>query len=116
MPRVGQAQKGCTRAMSWENRGNRRYYYRRRKVGGRVIAEYVGSGRIGELCAALDGGARAKLEAARMGLRQGMKEQDAIDHPIDELGGAVDALVTAVLIATGHHTHKQQWRRQHVTG
>ena len=40
--------------MPWEKRSNNRYYYRRRKVGGRVIAEYVGSGVLADLAAYLD--------------------------------------------------------------
>jgi hypothetical protein len=37
--------------MSWDRRG---YYYRVRKVNGRVVREYVGAGRVAELVAQMD--------------------------------------------------------------
>src|SRR4051794_39320882 len=48
------------RAMGWE-RG--RYYTRSRKVNGRVVREYVGSGYVAELAAQLDGLDRDQRES-----------------------------------------------------
>ena len=35
--------------MSWETRGNKQYFYRRRKVNGRVVGQYLGKGYAAEL-------------------------------------------------------------------
>ncbi|QDS98167.1 hypothetical protein [Adhaeretor mobilis] len=41
--------------MAWENRGNNnRYYYRGRRVDGRTVKEYLGSGEAAERAAAED--------------------------------------------------------------
>ncbi len=39
--------------MGWEQRGNRRCYYCRRRQGGQVISEYVGAGEVGATTPAL---------------------------------------------------------------
>ena len=49
--------------MGWETRGNRQYYYRKARIGGRVRSEYVGSGDFAQFSAALDDEKRE--EAAR---------------------------------------------------
>ena len=39
--------------MSWEQRGNRRYYFRKRRQAGRVVSEYVGAGELAVAAATL---------------------------------------------------------------
>ena len=98
--------------MAWlTTKTGRRYYYRRRKVGGRVLSEYVGSSYLGELCAQLDEHDRWKLKAERHKLRQAIAEQDDLDNQIDVLGKRLDDLVTAALLVAGYHRHKRQWRK-----
>ena len=40
--------------MAWEARGNKSYYYRKRRIGRRVVSEYVGSSETAELIAGMD--------------------------------------------------------------
>ncbi len=44
--------------MGWQNG----YYYRVRKINGRVVKEYIGTGRVAELAAGLDRDERAERE------------------------------------------------------
>ena len=101
--------------MAWEQRGNRTYYYRSRKIGGRVIKEYIGGGVAGMLAEREDTARRRKRQAADAALR---KEQDAIAAATtahDELSRAADALMTAALVAAGFHRHDRgHWRKRHV--
>jgi hypothetical protein len=55
--------------MGWEARGNRLYYFRYRKINGRVTREYLGAGAVAELAFAADrlrrADRRAEAEARR---------------------------------------------------
>jgi predicted proteasome-type protease len=94
--------------MSWEQRGDRRYYYRKRRDGDRVISEYVGAGELAETAAALD----ALEREARRAERQSRQEARALDAQIDEVCDLIRALTYAELLVAGYHTHKGQWRRK----
>jgi hypothetical protein len=98
--------------MAWENRGNRQYYYQKRRVGGRVVSEYVGFGYMGDLAAQLDASERRKQRVQRERLRREQVAQDDLDEQLDEVGRQIIDLVTAVLLVSGYHTHKRQWRRR----
>ena len=100
--------------MGWETRARGgRYYTRSRKVGGRVVREYVGMGRVAELAAMLDAAERRERTAARQRLR----EAEAADAPafaaLAELGAAFDGLAAAFLIGAGYRRHHRgEWRRR----
>lgn len=94
--------------MAWKNG----YYYRNRRVGKRVISEYVGAGYPAMLCAQLDEHERAKASTERAAWQAEMAEQDAIDQEIDAIGNQLQALVKATLLVAGYHTHKREWRKQ----
>lgn len=88
------------------------YYYKKRRVGDRVISEYVGGGLVVDLQqkrAEIDKEIRqarvAQLRATRMSLAE-------LDKALDEFCDTVDTLTTAVLISMGFHQHKGQWRRR----
>jgi hypothetical protein len=94
--------------MSWEQRGNRRYYYRKRREGDRVISEYVGAGELAETAVAID----ALEREIRRAERQRRAERRALDAQIDEVCDLIRALTFAELLVSGYHTHKGQWRRR----
>ncbi len=97
--------------MSWETRGNNRYYYRRRKVGGRVIAEYVGAGDVAEALARLDDIDRRERARAAAAWRATVETERATAAALAELDELVRSATAAVLIANGYHTHRRQWRK-----
>lgn len=97
--------------MSWERRGNKRYYYRRRKINGRVEAEYIGAGDVAELLAESDelDRLRRQLEAEEwQAIVEAYERAAALLADIDVL---VRASTAAVLLINGYHHHKRQWRR-----
>jgi len=97
--------------MSWETRGNHRYYYRRRKVDGRVIAEYIGAGDVAEALAGLDEDARRQQQHAAAEWRALVDTDRRQVATLTELDDLVRSAVAGVLIANGYHTHKRQWRK-----
>ena len=97
--------------MGWETRANGgRYYTRSRRVDGRVVREYVGCGRKGELAARADAERRAAREAERAAIRAERERVQAIDAALMDLHRATDQVTRGALLAAGFERHKRQWR------
>ena len=96
--------------MGWE-RG--RYYTRSRKVHGRVVREYIGTGRVAELVAQTDALERKQRQAECAALRAVRSELEALDASVKELNDLADLLARAALLAAGFHQHKRgEWRKR----
>jgi hypothetical protein len=100
--------------MAWETRRNgRRYYYRVRRVNGRVVREYVGTGPAAEAAAALDS---AHRQLKQLG-RAERAAKDAADRELEADLSLLDDLANlfarAALEAAGYHRHARgQWRKR----
>ncbi len=95
--------------MAWE----RGYYYRVRKVNGRVVREYVGTGRLAELVAQQDAIERQHREAERAERLAKQAELEALDAPLAELCQLAELLARAALLAAGFRQHKRgEWRKR----
>ena len=102
----GKHKKGST--MAWETRGSSgRYYYRSRKIDGRVIREYCGTGIKGELAHLQDSVKRAKRKLWRA------KQHNlyTIDESLKDLDVLCGDLTTGFLKASGYFQHRGEWRR-----
>lgn len=97
--------------MGWEKRGERKYYYRKRRVGERVVSEYVGTGRAIDLMAQLDVLEKDKAETERRVQRIGRQEVEALDKELGQVYALIEALTATTLRANGFHKHRGQWRR-----
>ncbi len=102
--------------MAWLNKRNGNYYYRSRREGDKVISEYVGTGYMAMLEAALDKMQQQQHYAERQAWQAVVDEQEAIDAELDNVSAAVADLVDAVLLVTGHRQHKREWRKQRERG
>lgn len=69
--------------MGWETRRNNRYYYRARKVGGRVVKEYVGAGPVAETVAAQDARVRSERLATATARRVEDDQLAVVDAAMD---------------------------------
>jgi len=99
--------------MGWETRANGgRYYTRSRRIDGRVVREYVGCGRKGELAAMADAQRRATRKADRATIRAEQERVRAIDAALMDLHRTVDQLTRGALLAAGFERHKRQWRKR----
>ena len=110
--KAGQSQK-CSTIMAWE----RGYYYRVRRVNGRVVREYVGCGRPAEIIAQRDELERDKEREVRRldaeALRHKKAELHALDADLEALIEITDLLARAALVAAGYHQHKRgEWRKR----
>lgn len=97
--------------MGWEDRKDYRYYYRKRRVGDRVVSEYVGTGPLAELVALNDENARLIAEWKRVGIGLFRSDYEAAEAAYDALSEAVDERCDLVLAALGYRKRKGEWRR-----
>jgi hypothetical protein len=113
---LGERTPGGT-TMAWETRNGRgRYYTRSRRVGGRVLREYVGSGLGAELTADLDEDRRASRAERASEWRAERERLEAADQDFDALCRLADSLMRAELIAAGYHQHARgAWRKRRGT-
>src|SRR6476661_742211 len=98
--------------MSWESRSNGTYYYRKTRVGTRVVSEYVGTGEIASLAARLDELQARKRLYERFGIHLERAEVTKLYKTLDAVAREVNAVVAAYLVAEGYHAHKGEWRRR----
>src|SRR5262249_50655522 len=107
---TGQRQGGST-DVAWD----RGYYYRVRKVNGRVRREYVGRGPVAEAVAALDAADRERREDHRRQGREDRARSDELAAKVAALDELADLLAAAALAAAGFHRHHRgEWRRRRV--
>ena len=100
--------------MGWETRGTGRYYYRKRRVGKQVFSEYIGLGPLAETIAALDMIQKHNRNMERAGLTDGRRMVAAdqeMRRSLDDAEELIRALTAGILVISGYHTHRQQWRR-----
>ena len=100
--------------MGWERRSRGGLYYTRsRRVGGRVVREYVGTGLAAELAARLDAAERGRRGARAAAGRAERERLDAADATLAELSAVADALARSALLLAGYHRHDRgEWRRR----
>jgi hypothetical protein len=97
--------------MGWDKGG--RYYTRSRKVNGRVVREYVGTGRVAELVAQTDALERQRRQLEALDLRDQKDELATIDADVKTMSERIDLVVRAALLAAGYRQHKRgEWRRR----
>jgi len=100
--------------MAWETRrGKGRYYTRSRRIGRRVIREYVPKA-LAELAAEADRRDRLAREAERAKWRDERAQLTTIDEELDELDQVCVSLAKGALLVSGYHQHKGEWRRRRV--
>lgn len=94
--------------MAWKNG----YYYRNKRVGGKVVTEYVGGGYLGEFVQQADEHERQQAQEKRQAWQAIVDAEKQLDAQIDEVTALVNAYAGAALLINGYHRHKRQWRKQ----
>jgi len=98
--------------MSWEDRDGRRYYYRKRRVGRRVVSEYVGSGLIAEMVSEQDEMDRQQRMQDRQSFEKHIARNKKMDDELDSVIEMTRAVIRARFLLSGFHPHKGQWRKK----
>lgn len=103
--------------MAWEERSGRPYYYRSRRVGGRVLKEYVGAGPAAELMADVEEAARQAERARRETEKAERERLEAFDREIDAVCETIELVARAALVEAGYRQHNRgEWRLRHARG
>lgn len=101
--------------MGWEERKNGRYFYTKKRIGGRVVSVYEGAGLAGQFAAVL----RDRESAQRQQTMTKIQHEYAQILKFDALCGSIvrecTALAKGMLVASGYHQHKGQWRQRRMT-
>jgi hypothetical protein len=96
--------------MGWDKG---RYYTRSKKVNGRVVREYIGTGRVAELAAEIDALQREERQLESLARREEKAELTALDTTFEALTEMTDLVARAALLAAGYHQHKRgEWRKK----
>ncbi len=100
--------------MGWERRQRGGLYYTRsKKVNGRVVREYVGTGQSAEAISQLDAGCRQRREGQAAEWTREREWMDCVDAQLNRLYDATEELTRRVLLAAGYHRHNRgEWRRK----
>lgn len=98
--------------MAWVARRGRKYYYRSRKVGKKVVKQYLGGGLAAEIAARQDAEVRERRRRAKNEVSQMAATLRDADELLGELDRGVELLVAAELLAAGFHRHGTVWRRR----
>ena len=96
-------------------RGTRSYYYTSRRVGGRVVTRYAGSGECAVLMARSDAIRRSHREAetATRATTAAAARSEFAD--LRAQIAAMNSAVAAALRASGWHQHRREWRKKRGT-
>ena len=96
--------------MGWDKG---RYYTRSKKVNGRLVREYVGTGKLAELVAQMDALEQEKRLLDVLELRDEKAELAVLDDNLKALSEQTDLVARAALLAAGFHQHKRgEWRKR----
>ena len=95
--------------MAWKHG----YYYQNRRVGRKVISQYVGGGIAGLAAERLSERAKAEAEAKRSEWQAIKDEQQQLDKIVDDFSNLATAYADALLLINGYRQHKRsEWRKR----
>ena len=97
--------------MGWEIRGNNSYYYRKKRISGKVVSEYVGRGLVAQEIASMDLAKRLEENKGIVTTIQERNELQLLDQQITQVSSFIKQILEEVLITSGFHKHKGQWRK-----
>ncbi len=87
--------------MGWERRGDTSYFYHPRRVGGRVVKDYLGSGHVAQLAADLIAETRDRRADLVRALREEQEQWESLGVAMDRLDRACEVMGRAALLAGG---------------
>src|SRR5262245_32913242 len=99
--------------MSWQKRGNQLYFYKSRRLNGRVRCWYFGNGPAADFVAVEEQIHQLERQEATERRQAALARQQAVDAALDRVCEMTSLLARAALLAAGYHQHDRgAWRRR----
>ncbi len=95
--------------MAWKNG----YYYRNKRIGGKVVTEYIGNDLYAHLVQLQDDEQRQAAAEQRQAWQVSVDADKQLDAQLDSLTEIVNAYAGAVLLVSGYHLSTNRvWRKR----
>jgi hypothetical protein len=95
--------------VAWKNG----YYYRNKRIGGKVVTEYIGNDLYAHLAQLQDDEKRQEAQAQRQEWQATVDAEQALDTMLDEVTALVNAYAGAVMLVNGYHVSANRvWRKR----
>ena len=98
--------------MGLELRKGRQYYYRKERIGNRVLSRYMASGSIAQQLAAVDREVRELQEQERTRRKARAETARSLIEASDAACSELRTIVAGLLTEAGFHSHKGEWRKR----
>ncbi len=98
--------------MGWENRAGRQYYYRKKRINGRVVSVYVGAGALAKVDATLDQLSQQDRVSEKTEWQAERNRALQLDQETNQVLDAVQDLLASMLLGSGYHKVKGEWRKK----
>jgi len=97
--------------MAFEERNGNSYYYRKKRIGNRVVSEYIGKGELALMLYQMDKSKRKERESNAKKERRNREKIEEFDRDLFEIESKIKSLVEIFLINKGFHkTKSREWR------
>ncbi len=95
--------------MAWKNG----YFYRNKRIGGKVVSEYLGNDLYAHLVQLQDDEKRQDAQEQRQAWQATVDADKALDAQLDDITALVNAYAGAVLLVNGYHVSANRvWRKK----
>jgi hypothetical protein len=95
--------------VAWKNG----YYYRNKRIGGKVVTEYIGNDLYAHLAQLQDDEQRQDAQERRQEWKAIVDADKQLDAQLDSLTEIVNAYAGAVLLVSGYHVSANRvWRKK----
>jgi hypothetical protein len=95
--------------VAWKNG----YYYRNKRIGGKVVTEYIGNGLYAHLVQLQDDEQRQAAAEQRQSWQATVDAEQELDAQLDDITALVNAYAGAVLLVNGYHVSANRvWRKK----
>lgn len=100
--------------MGYEKRGGNEYYYRKRRVNGRVVSQYIGGGDLARFTYELDQADRELERIDQADRQEARTESILLDKQVEIDLKTINEAIESELVNAGYHKVTGLWRKKRI--